>query len=100
MYSLVLRAQLGDGPIRTSAGDPVTAEQLELSERLRVALADWSEFFQEVDGVLDTPDIADAFVSQAYKLATALRRELKGSDVWLWHPVAEELIEVELRRPR
>lgn len=67
-----------------------------LSERLRLALIDWENFYGEVQGDLTDPDIADEFVSQGFTLAHRLRSECKGTDVAYVHPITGD--EVEIRR--
>jgi len=64
-----------------------------------VALEDWTIFFEDVGGAMSDKDIENEFVGQGFKIAHAIRRELKGSSVWLDHPVTDERTEIMLRRP-
>lgn len=94
MDTFCLRADLGTGPICDDAGNEVDLQHLPLSQRLVLALTDWSEFFGEVEGDLSDPDIAAEFVGQGYKLAHALRRELKGRSIYYLEPVTGERLPI------
>lgn len=96
--NLVVRAELGRWPITTAAGDELARDALRLSARLLDALADWAEFYDDVGGEITDVDIAHEFVGQGFKIAHALRRELKGSRVHLEHPVTGELAPIGSRR--
>lgn len=100
MRAIVLRAETPGSGLWDPAGSAINVAELPLSDRLTAALADWMAFYQEVDGVLDTPEIIDEFVSQGYKIAHGVRRELKGSTVWFDRPDSGERVSIELRRPR
>lgn len=96
-------AQIRSSPIQQLVGDdfePVGPAAIGLSDRLCAAFADWAEFFDEVDGDLSDPDIADEFVSQGFKIAHRLRAEIKGSTVHLTHPVSGESVEILRTGPR
>ena len=97
---LILRAEVGAFPLWTSAGDNVVPDSLPLSQRVLTAMEDWTIFWDDVGGAISDPEIMDEFVGQGFKIAHAVRRELKGSTVWLQHPVTDERHEIELRRPR
>ena len=45
-------------------------------------------------------DVVDEFVGQGFKIAHAIRRELKGSTIWLDHPDTEERTLIERSAPR
>lgn len=100
MSELVLRAEVGAFPLWTLDGHNVIPDSLPLSERVLVALTDWTEFFDDVGGAMSDRDVIDEFVGQGYKIAHAMRRELKGSTIWLAHPVTDEHVLIERRTPR
>ncbi len=97
---LVVRARVGAWPISTAGGQAIERTALPLSARLIAALDDWAQFYDDVGGEITDVDIAHEFVGQGFKIAHALRRELKGSTVHLEHPVTGELAPIRLRRPR
>lgn len=97
---MVLRAEVGCSPLVESSGDFVVPKTLPLSSRVLVALQDWSDFFDDVNGTMNDQDVLDEFVGQGFKLAHGIRRELKGSTVWFEHPVTGERSLIELRAPR
>ncbi len=97
METYWLRASVDAGPIWNDAGE-VEAEALPLSPRLLIAIADWQSFFTEVSADLADSDTAEEFVSQGFKIAYGLRRELKGRKVFYHHPVTEEEIPIT-RKP-
>lgn len=97
---VVLRAEVGAFPLWTPAGENIVPNSLPLSRRVLVALEDWTDFFDDVGGAMSDRDIVEEFVGQGYKIAHAIRRELKGSTVWLQHPVTDERVAIEIRRPR
>lgn len=97
MVELILRAQVGAFPLWTDAGENVIPDSLPLSPRVLVALRDWADFFDYVGGAIGDSDVLDEFVSQGFKIAHAIRRELKGSTVWFEHPVTEERAPIERR---
>lgn len=96
---VVLRAEVGAFPLWTPAGENIVPNLLPLSPRVLVALEDWTDFFDDVGGAMSDRDIVEEFVGQGYKIAHAIRRELKGSTVWLQHPVTDERVVIENRRP-
>ncbi|MDW3176116.1 MAG: hypothetical protein R8J94_01880 [Acidimicrobiia bacterium] len=96
---VVLRAEVGAFPLWTPAGENIVPNSLPLSPRVLVALEDWTNFFDDVGGAMSDRDIVEEFVGQGYKIAHAIRRELKGSTVWLQHPVTDERVAIENRRP-
>ena len=96
----LLRATVRETPIWTADGRALDPRSLLLSERLLIALADWAAFYDDVGGEIGDADIVDEFVSQGFKIAHAMRRELKGHTVRFEHPVTGERIRIELRRPR
>ena len=100
MVELVLRAEVGAFPLWTVDGENVVPDSLPLSPRVLIALEDWTVFFDDVGGAMSDRDVIDEFVGQGFKLAHAIRRELKGSTVWLDHPVTEERTLIERRGPR
>ena len=100
MVELVLRAEVGAFPLWTVAGENVVPDSLPLSPRVLVALEDWAAFFDDVGGAMSDRDVIDEFVGQGFKLAHAIRRELKGSTVWLDHPVTDDRSLIERRGPR
>ena len=100
MSELVLRAEVGVFPLWTLDGHNVIPDSLPLSERVLVALTDWTEFFDDVGGAMSDRDVIDEFVGQGYKIAHAIRRELKGWTLWLDHPVTEERVLIERRGPK
>ena len=91
---------MGEWPIIGADGTHIERDGLPLSDRLLRTIDDWTEFFDDVGGEITDVDIAHEFVGQGFKIAHALRRELKGSTVHLEHPVTGELAPIELRRPR
>lgn len=95
----VVRAEVGVFPVWTVDGVNIVPDSLPLSQRVLVALEDWTSFFDDVGGAISDPDVLDEFVGQGFKIAHAIRRELKGSTVYFDHPVTEERIEIRLRRP-
>lgn len=97
---LVLSAAVGAFPLWTVAGENVVPDSLPLSPRLLIALEDWTNFFDDVGGAMSDKDIENEFVGQGYKIAHAIRRELKGSTIWLEHPVTEERVRIERTNPR
>ena len=99
-HDLIVRAEIGRWPIVTARGEAVERTALPLSVRLVEALDDWARFFDDVGGEITDVDVAHEFVGQGFKIAHALRRELKGSTVHLEHPVTGELAPIELRRAR
>lgn len=60
-----------------------------------MALQDWADFFDDVGGAMSDSDVVEEFVGQGFKIAHAIRRELKGSTVWFEHPVSEERTRIE-----
>lgn len=100
MGQIVVRAEVGAFPLWTPAGENVVPDSLPLSPRLLLALQDWTDFFDDVGGAMSDGDVVDEFVGQGFKLAYAIRRELKGSEVWFVHPVTDEAVVVEHRRVR
>jgi len=99
MYELVLRAEVGAFPLWTPGGDNVVPDSLPLSQRLLQAMEDWTAFFDDVGGAMSDHEIVDEFVGQGYKIAHVMRRELKGSTVWLDHPVTGERFPIERNVP-
>ena len=95
MIDLVLRAEVSAFPLWTPEGENVVPDSLPLSQRLLLALQDWTDFFDDVGGAMSDRDVIDEFVGQGYKIAHAIRRELKGSTIWLVHPVTDEQILIE-----
>ena len=89
-----LRAEVNTWPVVDHVGTPVDPESLPLSDRLVLALTDWSEFYTELDGDLSDPEVAEEFVGQGYKIAHALRRELKGRAIYLTQPVTGEQVKI------
>jgi len=75
-------------------------DSLPLSQRLLTAMQDWTVFFDDVGGAISDSDVLEEFVSQGFKIAYAMRRELKGTSVYLDHPVTAERTEIVLRGPR
>lgn len=95
---LIVRAEIGQWPVITAAGEQLAPDSLPLSPRLLEALDDWAEFYDDVGGEITDVDVAHEFVGQGFKIAHALRRELKGSTVHLEHPVTGERALIERRR--
>lgn len=95
----MLHAEVGAFPLWTADGENVVPDSLPLSQRLLEALEDWTTFYDDVGGAMSDPEIVEEFVGQGYKIAHAIRRELKGSTVWLSHPVTEERVLIERRKP-
>lgn len=100
MTEVVLRAEVGAFPLWNATGENVVPDSLPLSPRLLLAMQDWTDFFDDVGGAMSDRDVIDEFVGQGYKIAHAMRRELKGWTVWLDHPVTEERVLIERRGPR
>ena len=100
MSSFVLRAEVAAFPLWTDDGDNVIPDSLPLSPRLLAALADWAGFFDDVGGEVSDREVLDEFVGQGFKIAHALRRELKGTRIWFEHPVTGERVLIEHRAPR
>ena len=94
----VLRAQLGAAPLWTPQGVSVAPASLPLSHRLLIAIDDWSAFYDDIGGEFTDDDVVDEFVGQGFKLAYALRRELKGHDVWFGHPLTDDLIKIDRKK--
>lgn len=97
---VIVRAEVGAFPLWTPSGVNIVPNSLPLSSRVLVALEDWTDFFDDVGGAMSDPEIVEEFVGQGFKIAHAIRRELKGSCVWIQHPVTDERFEIELRRSR
>lgn len=100
MVQLVLRAEVGAFPLWTPHGENVVPNSLPLSPRVLLALEDWTVFFDDVGGAMSDRDVIDEFVGQGFKIAHVIRRELKGSTVWLDHPVTDERMLIERNSPR
>ena len=100
MIDLVLRAEVGAFPLWTVDGDNVVPDSLPLSPRVLVALEDWTAFFDDVGGAMSDRDVIDEFVGQGFKIAHVIRRELKGSTIWLDHPVTDERMLIERHVPK
>ena len=100
MRPIVLRPEAEGSGLWTPQGDPISVGELPLSDRVVAALADWVSFFRELDGDLEDPQVLHEFISQGYKIGHGIRRELKGSTVWLHRVDTGELVSIELRRPR
>lgn len=98
----ILQAEVGESPLRDDAGTTVSPTCLGLSERLVIAIEDWSTFFGEAGGVISGPDvdpeITEEFVGQGFKIAHRLRSELKGRTVRFIHPVSRQSIAISPRR--
>lgn len=97
---VVVRAEVGAFPLWTPTGGNLIPNSLPLSPRVLIALEDWTEFFDDVGGAMSDPEIVEEFVGQGFKIAHAIRRELKGSTIWLQHPVTDERVVIENHRPR
>ncbi len=100
MVEVVVSAEVGYFPLWTPDGDNIVPDSLPLSPRVLIALQDWTDFFDDVGGAMSDPDIVDEFIGQGFKIAHAIRRELKGSTVWLDHPVTGERSVIERRVPK
>ena len=100
MVELILRAEVGAFPLWTPDGDNIVPDSLPFSPRLLLAMEDWTDFFDDVGGAMSDRDVIDEFVGQGYKIAHAMRSELKGSTIWLAHPVTDEHVLIERRTPR
>ncbi|NNC81843.1 MAG: hypothetical protein HKN94_17005 [Acidimicrobiales bacterium] len=100
MGEYVVRAEVGAFPVWTVGGDNVVPDSLPLSQRVLTAMQDWTSFFDDVGGAISDPEVLDEFVSQGFKIAHAMRRELKGATVHLDHPVTAERTEIVLRAPK
>ncbi len=96
---LIVRAEVGAFPLWTTDGENVVPNSLPLSPRLLLALEDWTDFFDDVGGAMSDSEIVEEFVGQGFKIAHAIRRELKGSTIWLQHPLTDERVVIENRRP-
>lgn len=96
----MVRAELGSTGLWTPDGVSIDIDELPLSVRLVDTVVDWMAFFDDVGGELSDRDIREEFVGQGYKIAHALRRELKGSQIWFSPPHEEDLVAIELRRQR
>ncbi len=96
---LVVRPRVGEWPICRDR-QAIARDELPLSDRLIRTIEDWAAFFDDVGGEITDVDVAHEFVGQGFKIAHALRRELKGSTVHLEHPVTGEMVPIELRRSR
>ncbi len=96
---VIVRAEVGAFPLWTNDGENIVPNSLPLSPRVLVALEDWTAFFDDVGGAMSDPEILDEFVGQGFKIAHAIRRELKGSTVWIQHPVSDERTPIEHKRP-
>jgi hypothetical protein len=97
---VVVRAELGAFPLWTPAGENIVPNSLPLSSRVLLALEDWTDFFDDVGGAMSDPDVISEFVGQGFKIAHAIRRELKGSTVWLHDPLTGERARIDLRGAR
>ena len=97
---MILRAQVGAFPLWDAADQNVVPDSIPLSPRLLMALQDWADFFDDVGGAMSDSDVVEEFVGQGFKIAHAIRRELKGSTVWFEHPVSEERTRIERRNQR
>jgi hypothetical protein len=97
METYWLRATVGAGPIWNETNE-VDAATLPLSPRLLIAIKDWQSFFSEASGDLGDVHTSEEFVSQGFKIAHGLRRELKGRRVFYQHPVTAEEIAIT-RKP-
>ncbi len=75
-------------------GAVVEPSELPLSPRLLAAIADWRSFYDEVAGDISGPEVAEEFVGQGYKIAHAMRRELKGRTIYFLQPVTKELVKI------
>jgi len=100
VIALVVLAQVAAFPLWTTDGENVVPDSLPLSPRVLIALQDWADFYDDVGGAMSDPDVVDEFVGQGFKIAHAIRRELKGSTVWLEHPVTGERTLIERRVPQ
>lgn len=92
---LLVQAEVGAFPLWTPDGVNVVPDSLPLSPRVLIALEDWTAFYDDLGGAISDPEIVEEFVGQGYKIAHAIRRELKGSTIWLVHPVTEERVQIE-----
>ena len=99
MFEVVVRAELTGTGLWTQDGVSIAVGDLPLSDRLICVLDDWMAFYDDLGGELSDDDVRQEFVGQGYKIAYAIRRELKGSTVWLTPPNSDELIAVDYRRP-
>jgi hypothetical protein len=100
LYEVVVRAEVGAFPLWSPSGGNIVPDSLPLSARLLVALEDWTVFWDDVGGAISDGEVLEEFVGQGFKIAHTLRRELKGSTVWLQHPKTDELVEIERRAVR
>lgn len=97
---VILRAEVGAFPLWTAGGENIVPNSLALSSRVLIALEDWTAFFDDVGGAMSDPDVVSEFVGQGFKIAHAIRRELKGSTVWLHDSFTDERTRIDLRGPR
>ncbi len=97
---IIVRAELKSTGLWSSDDEPIVVSALGLSDRLALALDDWTAFYDEMSGDLADPDMLAEFVGQGFKIAHGIRRELKGSEVWFARPDTGELAAIELRRSR
>jgi len=100
VIALVLHAQVGAFPLWSTDGQNVVPDSLPLSPRVLMALQDWADFFDDVGGAMSDYDVVDEFVGQGFKIAHAIRRELKGSTIWFEHPITGERTNIERNVPR
>jgi len=96
----ILRAEVGTTGLWMPDGSACEPSDVGLTDRLLDALADWAQFFDEVNGTLEDEEVMHEFVSQGYKVAHKLRGELKGSRVRFVHPETGETEEIVRRGPR
>lgn len=96
---VIVRAEVGAFPLWTHDGENIVPNSLPLSPRVLLALEDWTAFFDDVGGAMSDPEVLEEFVGQGFKIAHAIRRELKGVMVWLEHPVSNERTAIRLHRP-
>lgn len=90
----ILRAVVGEPPIWSVDGTAASPASLPLSQRLLSAIDDWKNFFDEIDGDLSPTEVAEEFVGQGFKIAHAMRRELKGRLIYFSQPVSGELLKI------
>ena len=90
----ILRAVAGKWPISGVDGKAASAASLPLSPRLLSAIDDWQSFFDEIEGDLSLTEVAEEFVGQGFKIAHAMRRELKGRLIYFAQPVTGELLKI------
>jgi len=99
MVEIVVRAEVGAFPLWIPEGENVIPNSLPLSPRVLIALQDWADFYDDVGGAMSDRDVVGEFVGQGFKIAHAIRRELKGSTVWFDHPDTGERTLIERRVP-